>query len=200
LKTRTLTAVLAALALAACDEPPTREIDAARSALDRARQGGADRYVPERFREAAEALDAAQDKVDAQDYRGALSAATDADEKSRAALKAAEAARVVARAAAETALVEAEALLEEIQTLRDQAAGAGVPAAAFAALDPATDAARQTSAAVVEAIHRGDFAAAQRGATDLKRGVATIADRFRAAVDAWKDSHRPRPAKGRRAR
>lgn len=186
------------LALSACDEPPTREIDAARSALDRARRAGADLYAPERFREAAAALDAARDKIGAKDYRAALSAATDAGEKSKAALQAAEAARILARASAETTLREVAALFDEIKATGDEAVAGRAPARVLAELSPAVEAAHRTADAIAETIRRGDFPEAQRAAADLKIGVATLADQFRRAVDGWKRFRHPRAPKGGR--
>jgi hypothetical protein len=71
-------AVLLPLALCACDQPPTKEISAAEAQIEEARQAGAERFVPDRWREAQGALATARAKVQAKDYRAALSAANDA--------------------------------------------------------------------------------------------------------------------------
>jgi hypothetical protein len=189
LRMRILATVLAAVAFVACEEPPIREIEAAHAALDRARQAGAAIYAPERFREAAAALETARAKVGEKEYRAALSAAADAGEKSKAALQAAEAARVVAKGSAETALVEVQGLFDEIGAVREQAAEARVPPKAFADLDHVMEAARRSSETVAEAIGRGDFLEARKAAADLKAKAADLPDRFRQAAEGWQRSH-----------
>ena len=57
---RSLLAVLATAALAACDQPPVKEIAAAEAALEQARQSGADHYAAERFKDAETAFHEAQ--------------------------------------------------------------------------------------------------------------------------------------------
>ena len=44
--------LLPLLALSACDQPPTKEIAAAEAQIEQARQAGAERFAPDRWREA----------------------------------------------------------------------------------------------------------------------------------------------------
>src|SRR5258706_15592930 len=93
--------ILAAGFLAACDEPPTREVTAAENALALARQAGADRYAAERYHEAEAAIGEAKHKIQEKDYRGALSSATDAAEKARSAAQQAASAKTLGPSATE---------------------------------------------------------------------------------------------------
>jgi len=194
LKTKALAATLAVLTLTACAEPPTREIEAARAALTRAREAGAERFAPERFRAAAAALDTAQGKLEAKDYRAALSAAADAGEKSRSALQAAEAARTLAKSAAETSVVEVQALFDDVRTIRDEAVGAKVPERAFADLDPELGEAQRAASAISDTLAQGNFAEAQKAATELRGKTVDLPDRYQQAVEDWKRSHARRGA------
>ena len=192
MKTRATTCILVALGLAACGEPPTREVDAARSALARARDAGAETFAPERFKEAVAALDAAQTKLEAKDYRAALSAAADAGEKSRGALQAAEAGRTLARSAAETAVVEIQALFDDVSAVKEDARSAKVPDKAFEDLDREVDAARGAVGAISETVDSGGFADALKAASDLKAKVADMPDRYRQVIEDWKQAHERR--------
>jgi hypothetical protein len=76
--------LIAALAAAACDQPPVTEIAAAEQQVERARAVGAERYAPEPWKE-AEAADPGPPATRGPDYHGALSAANDAAESARVA-------------------------------------------------------------------------------------------------------------------
>src|SRR5262245_26941047 len=123
--------LLLGLAPAACEQPPTKEIAGAESAVQQARAYGASDFAPERFGEAQAALDDAHKRVQAKDYRGALSSALDAAEKSRLASQAATAAKALARNAAEVAEAEVQAALDEVAEIRAQAVKAKIPEAVF---------------------------------------------------------------------
>ena len=188
--------VLASLLLVACDQPPAKEIAAAEIALGQARQAGADRYAVDRFKEAEAALHDAQRKVQEKDYRGALSSATEAAERSRAAAQAAGAARTVVRGAAEVAQAEVQAVLDE---LRKEAADAKVPDAAFEELAPAMTQAREGLASLQKLLDSGELLEAQKSAAALKGQVGPLPARFREALEAWRKAHprgrKPAPKK-----
>ncbi len=194
---RTLRLALAALAavlLAGCDQPPTREIAAAEAALDQARKDGADRYAPERFKEAETALDAARKKVEEKDYRGAMSSATDAADKARTSVQQAGAARTVAKSNAELGRAEVQAVLDEIAAVREEAAKDKIPDKIFEDLEPAADKLRLGLDGIAKALDGGDLLGAQKAALDLKAQAAGLAGRYRDALDLWRSAH---PPKGR---
>lgn len=184
--TRLATALLAALAAAACDQPPAKEIAAAQAALEAARKDEADRYAPDRFKEAQAALEAARSKAGERDYRGALSSATEATERARTASQQAGVVRTMARSAAELAQAEVQAALDEIAGVREAAAKEKVPAVVFEELDPLVEQVKRSLAAVAQALEAGDLLGAQKAASEVKAQAAPLSDRFREAVDTWK--------------
>jgi hypothetical protein len=192
---RWLFAVLAALATAACQQPPTREITAAEAAVKAAKDAGADRYAVDRWREAESALQAARDKVAAKDYRGAFSSANEAAEKARGAVQAVQAARGLARSAVVLARAETETLIEEVDAIRQEAATAKIPDEAFAEVEPQLAEAREALTRVGETAERGEPIEAQKAAAELKARVAGLPEAYRQARAAWEEAN---PAKGRR--
>jgi len=106
-------ALLAAVAGAACGDPPDKEIQQAQGAIDAARAAGADQYGREEFAAAEEALKRAHTAVDQRDYRQALNAALDARERAQAAAKESVNKKATARADATKALADADAALHE---------------------------------------------------------------------------------------
>jgi hypothetical protein len=111
--------------ISACASPPTEQAASAREALDQAREVEADTYAVEEFREAAEALKAAQAEIDAQEnkwfFSRSYASAENLLEKARsAAQQAAERTpgnKEQAKMDAESASVEAE---EAIETARQE--------------------------------------------------------------------------------
>ena len=84
--------LVGATLLAACAEPPTREISQAQGALDAARAAGAEAYARPQFQAADAALKQAHAAVAERDYRQALSFALEAREQARTAAREASAA------------------------------------------------------------------------------------------------------------
>ena len=80
-------AVLAAVAGAACGDPPDKEMQQAQGAIDAARAAGADQYARDEFAAAEDALKRSHDAVAQRDYRQALNTALDARERAQAAAK-----------------------------------------------------------------------------------------------------------------
>lgn len=191
---RLLLPPLAALLLCACDRPPTKEIAGAETALGQARQAGAERYAPERFREADAALRDAQRKLQDKDYRGALSSATEASEKSRAAVQQVTVAKTMARSGAEVARAEVQAALDEVASIREEASAAKVPDTVFDEVAPLVDQAGGVLEAVSKSLTAGDLLEAQKAAAELKARVAPLPGMARVALDQWQAAH---PKRGR---
>jgi hypothetical protein len=181
-----LAPVLALCLLAtACEQPPSKELAAAEAALAQARADGADAFAPEQFREAQAALADANRKVQAKDYRGGLSSALDASEKSRAASAAAGSARALARSSAELAGSEAQAALDEVAEIRAQATKAKVPDKAFEELLPRVAEAQAAVDAVAKALSDGDVLTAQKLTASLRTSVTLLPGLFREARVQW---------------
>lgn len=108
--------VALALAAAACGDPPEKEIQQARGAIDAAKAAGADQYARDELAAAEKALQAANDAVTDRDYRLALNNALDAREHAQTAAKQAGDGKAAARADADRVLRDAGSALGEART------------------------------------------------------------------------------------
>jgi hypothetical protein len=107
--------LLLALVVSACGDPPEKEIQQARGAIDAAKAAGADQYAKDELDAAEKALKAANDAVDDRDYRLALNNALDAREHAQTAAKQAGDGKAAARADADRVLRDASSALNEAQ-------------------------------------------------------------------------------------
>lgn len=194
--------LLAALLLlaAACDQPPVKEIAAAEAAVRKARDAGADVFVAERYAEADAALREARRRVGEKDYRGALSSATEAAEKARAAAQGAAAARTLAQSDTETTLAEADAALEEAGRLRAEAREAKLPDEAFGETGLREEQLRAALQAAHARLESGDVLGAQKAAHELKTRALELPAAVQAARETWVREHpkkKPRPRRRR---
>src|SRR5258705_9402740 len=80
-------AVLAAVAGAACGDPPDKEMQQAQGAIDAARAAGADQDARDEFAAAEYALKRSHEAVGQRDYRQALNTPLDARERAQGAAK-----------------------------------------------------------------------------------------------------------------
>jgi hypothetical protein len=192
---RFFAALLPLAVLCACDQPPNKEIAAAEVQVNNAREAGAERFVPERWRDAEAALATARAKVQAKDYRAALSAANDAAEKGRLAVQAVAAAKANAVRGAELAQREIGIFLEEIDQARQDAVAAKVPDEAFAEVEPRLAEVREGVQRVTDTLAKGDVFEAQKAAVELRAQTADLPTAFRDARAQWEEAH---PPKGRK--
>src|SRR5499426_252867 len=104
----------AVLLISACGDPPDKELQQARSAIESARGAGAEVYARDEFSAAETALKGATEAVDQRDYRLALNRALEA----RARLKTAEGARLPARVVepARRSITDNEVAVQEART------------------------------------------------------------------------------------
>ncbi len=105
--------VIAALAGSACGDPPDKEMSQAQTAIDAARESGAERYARDEFTAAQEALKKAKEAVADRDYRQALNNALDARERAQNASKEATERIATTRGAAEFALKDVASALKD---------------------------------------------------------------------------------------
>ncbi len=106
--------------LAACAEPPSKEMNQAQGAIDGAKAAGAEQYAPSELTAAVDSLRKSEEAVTQRDYRLALSHAIDSRERAQNAAKTAVNARARARGDAEAQLAEASTLLAQgRERLRD---------------------------------------------------------------------------------
>jgi hypothetical protein len=134
-------------------------------------------------------MEMARERLAAKDYRGALSAANAAADRAGSAIKAVEAARELAQGRTETAQAEVRALLEQLVTIRQEAAAAKVPETAFADLEPRVQEVEMGLETVTQTLQR-DPLAAQGEAAELKVRAADLPTSFRQAQAKWQAEHR----------
>jgi hypothetical protein len=165
----------AVLLTSACGDPPDKELQQARSAIESARGAGAEMYARDEFSAAETALKGATEAVDQRDYRLALNRALDARERAQNAEKEAASRKAAARTEASRAVAAAGRALDEARARLKTAEGARVAARVVA---PARRSIADNEVAVQEArtsFGQGDFAHATEiagAATAQLRGLA----------------------------
>ena len=161
-------AVLAAVAGAACGDPPDKEMQQAQGAIDAARAAGADQYAREEFTAAEDALKRSHEAVEERDYRQALNTALDARERAQAAAKESVNKKAIARADATRALAEADAALHDSRAKLKAAEAARVAARTLSngrkAIDTGEDAVQKARTA----FDKGDYL----GAIDTAHAIS----------------------------
>jgi hypothetical protein len=181
--------LVAALAAAACDQPPVKEIAAAEQQVESARVIGAERYAPDRWKQAQAALTLARQRVEGRDYRGALSAANDAAESARVAIEATGPARSEARDAAAMGIREVQTMLERAAAERAAAVKAGVPRGSLAALDARAEQAAQRLAGAIAQLDVDNLALGVPVPAELRTEVTPLPDLYRSARTQWEAKH-----------
>jgi len=169
-------AAVAALTIAAsCGDPPDKELQQARSAIESARGAGAEVYARDEFSAAETALKSATEAVDQRDYRLALNRALDARERAQNAEQEATSRKAAARTDASRAVAAAGRALDEARARLKAADAARVTARVVAS---ARRSIADNEVAVQEArtaFGQGDFAHANEvaaTATAQLRGLA----------------------------
>ncbi|MPY88121.1 MAG: DUF4398 domain-containing protein [Luteitalea sp.] len=156
-----------ALLAAACDEPPSKELNQARGAVDAARAAGAREYAQPEFQAALDALERASNLANQRDYRQALNYALDARERAHDAARQAADMRARARGDAERAVQAVQTRLEHASSLLTAAREARLPTRAVRPLVEAVDATEQVLQEARSALDRQDFARAIAALDDI---------------------------------
>jgi hypothetical protein len=174
--------------LAACGEPPSKEMNQAQGAIDAARAAGADDYAATEMAAATDALRRAEEAVTQRDYRLALSLAIDSRTQAQNAAKRAVDARSTARGDAERAVAEVSTLIAHAHDRLKDPALAAVP-------DRTLDRPRATIAAAAKtlqearaALTAGDYARASA----LTQGLAKRVQAALTTIDTAALPQRPR--------
>jgi hypothetical protein len=129
--------LLFAIALVACAEPPSKEMNQAQGAIDAAKSAGAEQFAATELTAAVDALRRSEEAVTERDYRLALNYAIESRERAQGAAKAAVNARARARGDAEALLAEATLLLSQARERLRTADAARVPRRARQSIDDA---------------------------------------------------------------
>jgi Domain of unknown function (DUF4398) len=183
-------AVLLALALAGCSEPPQKEIDQAQAALDAAKAADADTYAPDEYHAAATALQKSHTSVDQRDYREALNFAIDARQRAGEAAKQAGIAKGHTRATAEKLVTECSTRVSQLDTDIKVAEQARVAPRDLRSAKTTLADAEKTLQETRRSMEAGKYAEVASALTEVRRKL----DAAIAAVDAL----RQRPPKRRR--
>jgi hypothetical protein len=192
---RALPAVLLPLLLfvAACSEPPQKEIDRAQGGIDAARAAGAELYATEAFAAATAALQQSHDAVAQRDYRLALTRALDANDRAQEAARGAADGKAHARSEAERAINVAAAALLRLRAKL----GTESPTLPAKEAEAATATVHDAEAALQKAraaLSVGDYISA----TEAVKGVDVSVNARIQAVDAAASAKPVRPPKRRR--
>ena len=182
-------AVLAAVAGAACGDPPDKEMQQAQGAIDAARAAGADQYARDEFAAAEDALKRSHEAVDQRDYRQARNTALDARERAQEAAKEPVNKKAIARADATKAMADADAALHDSRAKLRAAETARAPARILAGARKAIDNGEIAVQEARTAFDKGDYlksietgraiAPALRAATHDLDGAAAAGGRRR---------------------
>ena len=188
--------LIAALAAAACDQPPVKELAAAEQQVERARAAGSERYAPERWKQAQAALVLARQRLDGRDYQGALSAASDAAESARLAIEGIGPAKAAVRKAGDDAVGEVRILLDRATAERTAALKAGVPARSLLDLNARAQRAAEELAVAVRQLGAGNLDDVEAVLTTLRTEVTPLPDLYRDARTRWEARHPRRRRRG----
>jgi hypothetical protein len=177
-------AIVAAVAGAACGDPPDKEMQQAQGAIDAARAAGADQYARDEFTAAEDALKRSHEAVGQRDFRQALNTALDARERAQAAAKESVNRKAIARADATKALADADAALHNSRARLKAAEAAHLAARTLANGRKAIDNGESAVQESRTAFDKGDYLAAIDTARAVPAQLASITHELDAAAAA----------------
>ena len=190
---RLLPAVLLAASLAlcvACGNPPDKEMNQARGALQAAKAAGAEMYAHDEYEAAVSALRRSEDAVAQRDYRQALNSALDSRERAQNAARQAGDQKALARSQAERELHELETLLDEASARLK-----AVEAARGRRRKPLPE--RQAIAAAEASVQKARTAIGQQDYAGAREAMKGAGDRLRVAIRQIEQANQAAPAKRR---
>jgi Domain of unknown function (DUF4398) len=182
-------AIVAAALLAACADPPNREMDQAQGAIDAARAAGAEQYAAQELAAAVTALAQARETVAQGDYRSALTYALDSRERAQNAAKQASDDGVSIGSQTERVLTETGALLDRGDQRLAVAEAQKVPRRTITKVQSVLTNSRKTLQEASAAAERGDYQAAQRELNGVSQRIRAAIDEIDRAIAA----RQPRP-------
>jgi Domain of unknown function (DUF4398) len=178
--------VVCASLASGCAEPPSKEMHLAQGAIDAARAAGAERYAPDEFRAAVEALERSEEAVAQRDYRLALNHALDSRERAQNSARQAASGRAQARSLAERTLAGVTTALAGAALKLDAAAAAKVPAKALAGARAAIEATQRHVQEAGTLLGQEDYISAHKVLADRVAALAAATKEIDAAVAAQK--------------
>jgi hypothetical protein len=185
-----IAAAFLSLGLAACAEPPSKEMDQAQGAIDAARAAGAEQYAGAELTAAVNALQQAEAAVTASDFRLALAHALNSREQAQAAARAAVDGRARQRGDAERVRSEVETLVGRLATRLKDAEVARLPRRTLAPAQATLEAATASLQEAGTALGAGEYA---RVSKVLDGGAARLRASLEALDRAVAGTSRTRP-------
>jgi hypothetical protein len=167
-------ALLAALCLSACGEPPNKEMDQAQGAIDAARAAGAEEYAATEFTAATTTLAEANAAVAQRDYRLALNFALESREHAQNAAREAADTRARIRGEVERGMAEVAALLAEANERVTAAGRTRTPRRALRDAQQALAAVNADVQKAGAAMDAGDYMGAQPLLKGLKERIEQV--------------------------
>ncbi len=200
-KTSLVMAVLVAITLTGCQKAPTEQVSAARTALDQARAGEADKYAPDVFAQAQKSFDDATNEIAAQEKSFALTRSySKAEQSLKDTLAKAQTAQTAARDNKEKVRREVETLTTETEAAIQTAKAALLKAPrgkdTKAELDTMKADLDATTTALAEArdmYSKGDYLGAKTSLTRSKQKATEVSGEVELAMHKVKGAKRPFP-------
>ena len=195
MKIRAISLFVAVAVLAGCDDPPTAELQAAKQALDAARDVGAERFAANEYSAAQRAYSEAEATTNTEaerffllkDFEQARTQIADAKSKAMQAESSAEAEKKRQRESAQAAIAAArDAVAAAYTSLEDAPAGKGTEAD-IEALRAELSTAEADIEAAEAALDSEDFADAEALAGSADQKATEIADGVMVAVQKYHD-------------
>jgi hypothetical protein len=176
--------MLVALFTVSCVDPPDKEMQQARGALDTARAAGADEYAADEYKAAALALERSHEAVTQRDYRLALSQALESRERAQNAARLAADQKAVVGAEVERTLAALDTELDACAATLKAGQAVRVPAKALSPLQQTLPAARLSMQKARAAMGRHQYLAARAELEGLVDRVAKTQGELEAAIEA----------------
>lgn len=195
MKMRAISLFVAVAVLAGCDDPPTAELQAAKQALDAARDVGAERFAANEYSAAQRAYSEAESTTNTEaerffllkDFEQARTQITDAKSKAMQAESSAEAEKKRQRESAQAAIAAArDAVAAAYTSLEDAPAGKGTEAD-IEELRAELSTAEADIEAAEAAVDSEDFSDAEALAESADQKATEIADGVMVVVKKYHD-------------
>lgn len=164
-----------ALVCSACTNPPEKEMNQARGAIEAAKAAGAEQYAPDEYKAAVAALKRSEDGVDQRDYRQALNSALDSREQAENAARTAANQKAVVRS-------QAERELRDLQPIVDQARGRLKAAETTRARRLALQGNRRVIEDAEASVQKARAAMGREDYLGARDAIRDVPDRLRAAI------------------
>ena len=192
MKMRAISLFVAVAVLAGCDDPPTAELDAAKQALDAARDVGAERFAASEYSAAQRAYSEAEATTNSEaerflfkNFEQARAQIADAKTKAMRAESSAQAEKKRQRESAEAAIAAARDAVSAAYTSLEEAPSGKGTEADIEELRAELSTAEARIEAAEAALNSENFSVAESSAGDADQKATEVADGVMMAVDKY---------------